>query len=206
MKICFTVIANYQTHFKNFTDDMTDIMVSTWQGVLSDVTYEEASRGLMMFLRSDTKGFPPSPGQVLDCCKRGEMEQMTAMEAWSLVTRALSNSIYHSEEEFAQLPEIVQRAVGSPENLREMAQVDTDTVQSVEKSHFIRTFNAQVSKQAEYIKMPDVVREILDKKPVKKIEAVNGHDLIDDEEKYKRPEMPSSLKERWAKIQRRLAE
>ena len=83
------------------------------------------------------------------------------MEAWSLVRRAISNSTYNAEQEFERLPEAVQRAVGSPANLREMAALDIERVETVEQSHFIRAYVAAIKRAAEDAKIPAKVREML---------------------------------------------
>ena len=83
------------------------------------------------------------------------------MEAWSLVRRAISNSTYNAEQEFERLPEAVQRAVGSPANLREMAALDIERVETVEQSHFIRAYDAAIKRAAEDAKIPAKVREML---------------------------------------------
>ena len=50
-----------------------------------------------------------------------------------LVQRALRNSGYKSEEEFAKLPEACQRAVGTAANLKEWALMDSDQVATIEQ-------------------------------------------------------------------------
>lgn len=45
-------------------------------------------------------------------------KQLNELEAWSLVEKAIRNSIYNSQEEFSKLPPLVQKAVGSPNVLR----------------------------------------------------------------------------------------
>ncbi|MFR8332153.1 MAG: hypothetical protein ACLU9S_07140 [Oscillospiraceae bacterium] len=81
------------------------------------------------------------------------------MEAWNLVAKALRNSAYGSEEEFAKLPPAVQRVAHSPFQLREWALMDADTVQSVVASNFQRAYTARQKSDREFDALPPAVRQ-----------------------------------------------
>ncbi len=164
-KIVYVIKATYPAHFAKYTKKEYDNMIQAWTAVMEDYTYMQASAGLKIYLASDTKGFPPSPGQVIDCItktmKQPELE-MNALEAWSLVRTALRNSGYGSQEEFAKLPKTVQKAVGSPENLREMSQLDVDQVETVEQSHFIKAYNAALMQERDDAKIPPATKRLIE--------------------------------------------
>ena len=163
-KIVYVIKATYPAHFTKYTTKDYDNMIQAWTAVMEDYSYQQASAGMKIYLASDTKGFPPSPGQVIDCITK-TMEQpeleMNALEAWDLVRHALKNSAYHSEEEFAKLPSVVRRAVGSASNLREMCMLETSEVETVEQSQFVRTYNATVQRMKDEAKIPSKVRELI---------------------------------------------
>ncbi|MDO4649378.1 MAG: replicative helicase loader/inhibitor [Eubacteriales bacterium] len=161
-KVLYVVKATYPRFYKDYSEEDTKDLLSAWTAVLKVYTYEQATAGLQAYLATDTKGFPPSPGQIVDRIQFvRDTDNLTATEAWTLVKKALRNSNYGSEEEFAKLPEIVQRAVGSAASLRDMAQLPSDTVNSVEQSHFIRTYNTLVERQSEEAKIPLSVTQTL---------------------------------------------
>lgn len=163
VKIIYVVRAYYPGAFQKLSTRDIENMADAWQYALDDISYADVSAGLKVFVRSDTRGFPPSPGQVIDCITKVRAPQeLTATEAWTLVDRALSNSAYHAEEEFEHLPTIVQRAVGSARNLKELSLMDKDTVQSVEKSHFIRTYNTCIQDARELEKLPGDLRQLVE--------------------------------------------
>ena len=164
IKIVYVIKATYPTHFARYTTADFDNLIQAWQAVLEDYTYQQASAGLRIYLASDTKGFPPSPGQVIDCIQKTMAHQeldMNALEAWDLVRHALKNSAYHSEEEFSKLPPVVRRAVGSASNLREMCMLETSEVETVEQSHFVRNYDAMVKRTRDEAKIPSKVRELI---------------------------------------------
>lgn len=114
-----------------------------WYAMMGDMDYQTASRALQYHV--NTSPYAPKVVDFRRYAARGETE-MTAEEAWALVTRALRNGLYGAEEEFAKLPEGVKRAVGSPVNLREWAQLGKDEVQSVQKSHFVRAYRTEMER------------------------------------------------------------
>lgn len=164
-KIVYVIKATYPAHFAKYTKKDYDNMIQAWTAVMEDYTYMQASAGLKIYLASDTKGFPPSPGQVIDCItktmKQPELE-MNALEAWALVRKALGNSGYNAEGEFAKLPPAVQRAVGSAGNLHEMCMLPTSEVETVEQSQFVRTYNATVQHMKDEAKIPPKVRVLIE--------------------------------------------
>ena len=88
-------------------------------------------------------------------------ESMSELQAWALVQRALRNSGYNSEEEFAKLPEACQRAVGTAANLKEWALMDSDQVATIEQSHFIRNYRTSVQRMKEEARLPENVRMLI---------------------------------------------
>lgn len=162
-KLIYIIRATYPNAFQRYTEDDMRNLIFSWASVMEDYSYEQASAGLKMFLASDTKGFPPSPGQVIDCIMRARGDDaMSATEAWALVRKAISNGLYGAEEEFAKLPPLCQKAIGSPENIREMAMTDMTTVAAVEQSHFIRAYNTVLQRERELAKIPASVLKAIE--------------------------------------------
>jgi hypothetical protein len=94
-------------------------------------------------------------------------EQLSEGEAWALVKKAIADGNYHSEERFAELPPIVQKAVGGSQMIRQWAMCDTEEVNSVIASNFMRTYKAVLSKQEFGEKVPpqlsDAVKLVAEK-------------------------------------------
>lgn len=144
-KLIAVLTATYPNSFRDYNTAKLDNLISVWDRVLKGVTYQQADAGLTVYLRSDTKGFPPSPGQVLNCIiSAAEKPEDTIgdMEAWSLVMQALKNSgdITRARDEFNALPGIVRATVGRPENLREWA-LDEAFNAEVAQGIFLRQLN-----------------------------------------------------------------
>ena len=139
-----------------------DDAIEVWYGLLCDLPYSVLSAATQKYMMQSE--YPPTIAGLRK--KAAEItapiqEDMSELEAWSLVRKALSNSGYNAEAEFDKLPELCQKAVGNSANLREMALMDIDTVNSVEQSHFIRSYRATLDrKRADAQVAPDVTRLI----------------------------------------------
>lgn len=145
---------------QSFKDADPASVVSAWTMVLSDVPYTAVEAGLMCFVRTDTKGFPPSPGQLIDQIQKATSSDMTPGEAWALYSKAVRNGAYGAEEEFAKLPKEIQKTIGSPSALREAA-MSEDYNMDVEKALFERKYTAEMNRAKDAAKIPAKVREVL---------------------------------------------
>ena len=133
-----------------------------WYSMLKDLDYAIASRAVQMHLQTEES--PPTVAGIrkqFAKLKADETDDLNETAAWSLVLKAIRRSTYYSEEEFAKLPPVVQRAVSSPRQLREWAileDVDGKTL-TVIQSNFQRTFRAEQQRERERRKLsPDVLK------------------------------------------------
>lgn len=162
-KLVFMIKSTYPKTYEKFSSKEFENMIDMWAFVLSEYDYCLISIGLKAFLTSDTSGFPPTPGQLIAYTKTNDPKrELTSNEAWSLVYKAICNSNYNSEAEFEKLPELCKKAIGNAASLRELASMDTNTVQSVEGSHFKRNYEALAKREKEYMKIPEATRRQLE--------------------------------------------
>ena len=152
-----------QAAYPNYKPTDKTVTVNIWTEMLSDIPYEKVSTAVKAYIQTDTSGFAPSVGDVREKVRNifAKKDELNETAAWSLVLKAIRRSTYYSEEEFAKLPPVVQRAVSSPRQLREWAtleDVDGKTL-TVIQSNFQRTFRAEQQKERERNKLsPDVLK------------------------------------------------
>lgn len=129
-----------------------------WYQMLKDLEYKSLSMALQKHMM--TSPYPPT---IADLRKHStpEIDQMSELAAWALVRQAISNSSYHAEEEYRKLPPLIQKAIGNPANLREMASMDVATVNSVEQSNFLRVYRATVAREKEMLQLSPSMRELI---------------------------------------------
>lgn len=175
-RLVYAIRGTYPKYYANMGAEDLKGLSMAWALVLGEYDFSIASRAVQLYLTNDTTGFPPSPGQIVDAIHKitnPRIAEMTATEAWALVRKAIRNGYYGAEEEFEKLPTACQRAIGSPSNLRELAQLDIDQVETVEQSHFIKAYNTQVIRERETAKMPSDIRALVEKAISEKRQLAN---------------------------------
>ena len=154
--------ANYPDDFRGMSDKAMNGKINLWFMQFRDDDYKEVLAAVMAHIATDTGRWMPPVGVIK--AKLVEVrtpDEMTPQEAWELVSRATRNSTYNSGEEFAKLPPVIQRLVGSPTQLKEWAAMDTDTLQSVVSSNFQRSYKVRAAKEREFLALPSAVRETM---------------------------------------------
>lgn len=136
--------------------------LTLWQKIFSGDNYAEVEAAFYAFVSTDEKGFPPAPGAIRAMLNKLRMPEgeTTEAEAWGMVQKATRNSIYNADKEFSALPEEIQRCVGSPSTLREWAIMDSETLNTVVASNFMRSYRARAVQVREMQKLPPAVREV----------------------------------------------
>ncbi len=148
---------------KFYSDADMDAATNAWTMMFDQEDREQVMAAVKAFIATDTKGFPPAIGQIKEQLARlraGENGELTEQEAWALVQKALRNGIYGYQKEFAALPTVVQRCIGSPIMLHEWAQMDIETTNSVVSSNFMRSYRARAGHVREMEKLPEDVRKL----------------------------------------------
>ena len=130
--------------------------VDVWYRLLQDLDYKDAADALGKHL--STSVYPPT---IADIRMNIQQEELNGEAAWSLVYKAVGNSIYFAEDEFNNLPDLIKKVIINPGHLREMALMPTDTVNSVEKSHFLRIYETEKKRAKEVNAMPEEIRQRL---------------------------------------------
>ena len=141
--------------------DMRNV-INLWAEMFANDDVALVAAAVKSVIESDEKGFPPSIGQV-----KAKMRlltsagEMTESDVWNVVKKALRNGIYDAAKEFAKFPPTVKRIVGSQEQLREWATMDSETVHSVVASNFQRSYRAISAREREIAKLPADARALL---------------------------------------------
>ena len=159
VKIIRIMVDSYPNYKPNNISETVDV----WQMMLSDYDYKLVAMALKAYILSDTSGFAPSIGQLVGKIQTlTKPQELNEMEAWSLVCDALKNCGYNYVEEYEKLPPLVQKAVGLPSQLREWSLTE-NLNKEVIGSNFMRCYRIEVERQNEISKMPQNVRELLEK-------------------------------------------
>lgn len=159
-QIIATMQLNYPDTFRGMSEKVLFATVDLWQRMFSAEPAALVQAAVEAHIRTSTDRFMPNIGQIKEEIRKlTAPEQLSEAEAWTLVSAALKNCGYNAREEYAKLPLILQRIVGSPNQLREWSQMDSDVVQSVIASNVQRSYRAISAQEAEMAKLPPGYRE-----------------------------------------------
>ena len=208
------LLMTIQTFYPNYQVENKEFTINAWYSIIGDCDYKPMEKALRAYITTDTSGFAPSIGQLINKLNEVQSPQeLNEMEAWLLVSKALRNGTYGAVEEFNKLPPLVQKAVGSPDNLRNWAQTDSESIENVVQSNFMRTYRTVVNRAKEYRKMPKDIQALIESTNRSsysaQIGSKNQHTIklsLEDNKSQNKPikgvPMPKEIKERIEQMKR----
>ena len=162
IKILSVLRGAYPAFYRDITKQEAESTIALWESMFDEEPYELVAAAVKAFISGDGKGFPPAIGQIKERIRLiTTPEEMTEQEAWALVSKALRNSTYGSEEEFAKLPPEVKSVVHDPGQLKQWAMSPADEVETVIASNFMRSFRAKQKATKEYLALPTEVKRLM---------------------------------------------
>lgn len=148
--------------YPNFKPEDKTMTINSWHWALADYPVQVIKGALQIYLKTNNTGFAPSVSQLIGCAYAPkENSALSEGEAWALVKRAIQDGNYHAEERFDELPEIVQKAVGSPNMIRQWAGTDSTEVNTVIMSNFQRAYKTVLQREQFNEKVPEALSELV---------------------------------------------
>lgn len=122
------------------TREDANAMLNTWSIIFRDDPYQVVELAALRLIESETSGFPNAAmlRKKVDELKAIANGEPSDEELWLILRKAVEKGIYDAQDEFNGLPEILKSYVGSPSGLRDMAMLDTATLDSVTRSVFLK--------------------------------------------------------------------
>ena len=152
------ILMRIQTTYPNWKPQSDlSLVIDVWHEYLEGYAYQEILGAVKAWVLSDTSGFAPTVGQLvgkLQGMMKSVEPALGGLEAWALVSKAIRNGYYGAEDEFAKLPPLVQKAVGSPMNLRNWSQSDMKAIETVVMSQFLSAYKAECVRANELSMIP----------------------------------------------------
>lgn len=179
--------------YPNFHPADIQSAITVWERLLRDDNDADVARALEMYILNDTKGFAPSIGQIKEMMAQ-KPNELTELEAWGLVNKAIRNGNYGAAEEFAKLPDTVRSAIGSPKQIEEWASMPIDSVQTVAQSNFLRSYRDVCEREKKADKMPENIKALF-RKDAPMIETKE-----EIEESYEGVPMPDEIRKKFEEM------
>lgn len=199
-KIVGVIMFNYPDTLRDKSDEALKSYVENWHFFFKDDSYAEVLAAVQKIISSSQERFAPNIGMIREQMRKNREPKggLSEQEAWELVKRALRNGLYGYKEEFAKLPPTVQRCVGSENMIREWAAMESETLDSVVASNFMRSFRAIRQSAEEDARTPDAIREQLEAFRDKTLLSIEAPSKAPSEAPFEAPlaKKPDKPKER----------
>lgn len=158
------LLMTIQAYYPNYNPPDKEITLNAWHIMLAEYPEELVLQALRACIATNTSGFAPDVGQIMSKIQTiSQPQELDGMAAWGLVSKALRNGTYGAVEEFNKLPPLVKQAVGMPDNLKNWATSDYQTIETVIQSNFLRTYETVVKRVNEINRMPDNIKSLIEK-------------------------------------------
>lgn len=188
LAIMMSIHVAYPAYYRNVPQADVDMAVSLWAEQLADYPAALVTAAVKALIASDEKGFPPHIGAVMAKIRLLTQERgTTEQEAWAIVAKAVRGAsmgaetrIYRNgeldhrtsaERKFDDLPKIMRRLVGSPDQLAMWALLPEDELQTVIASNFQRSYRAAVAEEQDLARLPEDVKRMVAAREQKQLEA-----------------------------------
>ena len=149
------------------------LMINTWLECLGDLDYRlvlESVKKTMI-----TSPYPPTIADI----RKNAIEMIkpttskTAIEAWNEAYSMICKGTYMEEEEFEIASPEVKKFFGNVRQVRELAQTNTDVVNSVTKGQFLKQYEVIVNREKEQKLLPqsmqDFTKKLAERMDIKQI-------------------------------------
>lgn len=153
IKVLAVIRVAYPAFYSKMTAQDAELTVSLWTKMFSGVACTKVGEAIEEYISTDLGGFPPSIAQIKNLIAKDAMSgELSAEEAWELVSKAAEDGQYNAYNQFNKLPERVRKVLGSADRLRTYALMDMRTFDTFERRSFIKEYNEDVERtKHEYI-------------------------------------------------------
>lgn len=155
--------AAYPNFYRGMKKQQAEDVINLWATMFAGDDISLVTYALYQLIETHN-GYPPTIADVKTKIKEivgVATGEPTDEELWQTLRDAICNGIYSSDSVFNALPPILQRYVGNPNRLHDMACGDVSTLDTVVHGQFLRQIPA-IRKRQEYERdMPPALRSAI---------------------------------------------
>jgi hypothetical protein len=143
------------------TDEKVESMIMLWTECLGDLDYN-------LVLQAVKKTIIESPYlPTIHEIRKNAIEMVkpntskTAIEAWNEAYSMICNGLYMTEEQFEMASPEVKKFFGNVRQVKELAQTDSDTINTVTKGQFLKQYETIVNREKEEKLIPEKMKNLI---------------------------------------------
>lgn len=163
-QILVILASNYKFYNEQMSEQgKSDLLVKTWQSCFNDIPYEVVANAVKKTML--TSQYPPTIAEVrkqaIEMIKPNASK--SAIEAWNEAYGMICNGLYMTQEQFEMSSPEVKKFFGNLRQVKELAQCDTDTVNTVTKGQFLKQYEILTQREQEQKLIPTSMQEFTQK-------------------------------------------
>lgn len=169
-----TLLAGNYNSISEKTKEQKQMMLNTWYECLNDLDYNLVLQAVKKTILESP--YPPTIHDV----RKNAIEiinpntQKTGIEAWNEAYSMICNGLYMTEEQFNQSSPEVKKFFGNVRQVKELAQTDIKTVNTVVKGQFLKQYDVIRERERQQRLLPkqmqDFITQISEKMDMKRLE------------------------------------
>lgn len=161
IQIIALLAGNYES-IANKTKSQKQLMVNTWQECLGDLEYNLILQAVKKTIIESP--YPPTIHEI----RKNAIElinpttKKAGIEAWNEAIGMISNGLYMTEEQFNNHSPEVKKFFGSVNQVKQLAMVDMETINTVAKGQFLKQYDILVQRDREEKILPEPMKEMIE--------------------------------------------
>ena len=153
----------YPAFYSRMSRSSAEDTISVWCEMFRDEDVNVMKLALYKVIEEHTN-FPPTIADIKAQIKEMRLAatgSKTDEELWQALKVAVDDGYYGYKEQYAKLPEEVQRYLGEPVTLRELSQMDTNTFNTVTHGQFLKQIGIIRERVRFDMETPDEIKNLL---------------------------------------------
>lgn len=162
IKILTLLSQTYENFEKRMdTDEKVESMIMLWTECLGDLDYNLVLQAVKKTIIESP--YPPTIHEI----RKNAIEMVkpntskTAIEAWNEAYSMICNGLYMTEEKFETASPEVKKFFGNVRQVKELAQTDSDTVNTVTKGQFLKQYEIILNREKENKLLPERMQNLI---------------------------------------------
>lgn len=156
--------ANYQYAFRDVSKEDMQMIAATWHDVFSEYDSTVVRYALTECFKESK--YAPGIADVLDKI-RAATDDSTNEKDWETACRLIRKGNWLTEEEWLETPEHIRRWFGSMTAVKEFANQESGTLQTVTRGQFIKTIGAVKANCRIEANIPDEIKQLAEQMRLK---------------------------------------
>lgn len=147
----------YPRYYINSTKEEVINAINLWCEMFSDTDLQTLAVAVKSVIA--TSEYPPTIADVRKQIYNISNNEITAIEAWKEAYDMISSGLYMTDDIFQEASPQVKKFFGSAKQLREIAQIDVETINTVTRGQFLKQYEILNTREKEKAMLPESIRD-----------------------------------------------